>query len=349
MPLEGERKSITSIDAVSPGTLERHEVLPYSNRTLIAFGGTSGTGLAAASEFANLGGRVIVVTSDPTLGRYEKIFPLAKRLGVAVERFSPAVADLKRESQIDGFFQDLKRNGVEPTDILLSAAGGMDNFSEEFLLALVELNAVLGSDLEFHEKERVITRKIQDIRKRLIEDWLPNSREDAEQINFHGQVRALKKFSKTPAGSNDKGVRKAIFYNSIFGNSGVGPPHYQNVLTKKMTTDWLKAHAAELANKGVHTAEIVAPVIADTKVGKVILRFMLPFFPPSLQERINDTTVTRKDVVEVTKSFWNLTPEDHQTNPKPDTIFVTRHNGALIIARELPEELSKIDVSQFPF
>lgn len=328
----------------TPNFLEQKESLPYRERTLVAFGGTSGTGLSAAGEFAKLGGRVIVVTSDPQLARYDSSLSLITRLGIPTERFSPAAANLKQPDQIDALAKTLKREGVRPTDILLSAAGGMDEFAGDFLLEMLEINAMLRSNLSDDEKDRNIKGKIAEIRKKLEEEWLPASYENAVAVNYRGQVNTIETFAKHfPKGFS------LVFYNSIFGHIGEGPLHYRNVLTKKMTSNWLKVNAENLAERDIYTSEIVAPVIGDTKVGKVITRYMSPLFPASLQERINDTTVTRKDVVEATRSFWDLTPQEHARNPTPDTIFVTRHQGNLLIARELPAELTTIDVSQFPF
>lgn len=272
---------------------------PFQGRLILVTGGSSGTGLATAEAAHRLGADVIIGT------RSEKRFAEAKdRIG---ERVTPLIADLSTPEAGVAAAEGLILSGMIPTDIILSAAGGMESFLKPIATDLLRLQR---ADSEEAKESRIKTIQGK-IATGTIEHW-----SGAQGINFEGQkafIETLIPHLKPGA----KIIDYSSLWSSIYGREGANIPNFYKIIagTKHMMEDWMDTHGRELADKGIYTGIVSGHLITDSETGRMLDRFLLPLLTLEDRATITEGTISMKDMVDPTVdlinsdgSVWNSYP-----------------------------------------
>ena len=323
-------------------SIDNREILPYRGRVGVFFGGSGGTGNMAAVEYQKLGGRVVMgASSERTRNRG---LANVRNLGGDRTTVVSLVGDLTDNELLSqnvvSLVDSLDAEGTPVTDVFTFQASGMPfaiELDEQFLVPMNEIVISDGPD-----KDEQFRAKKEELRKRYAV-WLPESRPQAHAVNYESKVNIINAFRAAY-----KGGRQLTFidFNSIFGKEGVGPAFYDNVLTKHEFSLWLGENATELVQDGIEAAEITAPVVEDTDVGRVFLNKVNPLLVPELQVLIVRTKVKRVDVFQAMKEFIDMAPGERVREGRPYHRYVIGDNGTVLIVSTIPEELH-IDPNKF--
>ncbi len=283
-PSEGSRRT------------ERHETQPFHGRRILITGGATGTGFEAAQALHRLGAEVVIGTRSE--GNFARA---AEKLGT--ERVSPFIADLTNSAQVKNVVARMHDQGVGPTDVIFSAAGGMEPFMPQLMRGLVTVKRT-----EIGEERDSALARLQP----QIDQWVEETREGSKTINFDGQVNLLDQL-------RGRGTEvKAIDYSSIWSSTLAGVPRFYRGIAKSkhLFEEWMEEHAAELVADGVYPAIVSGHVISDSNVGKVTERFILPLFPPDEQEAMLKTFIRMNDMVRATEDVLKSDPKQWTSVPK---------------------------------
>ena len=341
-------------DGAGPLSKDQSEALPYRGRTVLVFGGSSGTGETAVREFLNLGADLVYLGTRAE----ERFAKSQKRLGdlfdADVSRLRPFVADVADPNQVDDAVRRMKGDGVAPTNVFFFQAAGIEEFADPLKVHLDSLLSIHERNLP--DRAEQIAAGMELLNSDLA-GWLANDEytQHAEAVNYTGPVAAINILAQAYGGGFD-----ITDINSTFGHLGEGPPFYKNVLSKYQFSQWLGKSAPALHAQGITAAEIVAPVIADTGVGYMITSRILPHCPRDIQELVIDTLVKKADVVQAARLHTD--PSHHERLAAMDGLdirYVMRQGGSmrngkaivgpnLTVTSEMPAKM-RVDVSRFPF
>ncbi len=305
---------------------------PLNREKIFVIGGASGTGAQLTKAAHGLGAEVIVSST-----KQERLDALAQTLGQ--ERIHAFVADLTKPEQFyEGLTQLIKHEGMVPTTIVHSAAGGMENFSMGMLLNLRRL-ARIKDPQEFE------TRLIEERQK--LKELVLRDRDSTMAVNFYGQVSIIEQLKKLiPSDSqikdiywssiwSDLGKMDSAFKdtNDISEETGIDvPAFYLGVAgSKGRFVRWQKEHASQLLESGIYTANVSGHIIIDSDVGKMIDRFIIGMLLPEEQrEEMKKYYITQQDMVDAT---IDLIQSDPTTWPEyPNRVFVV---GGRPVSRDL--------------
>lgn len=100
----------------------------FRNRTVFATGGTSGTGLATALTLSREGAKVALGTRD------QKHFENVRRQ--FADPTYPIIGDIASPDWIIQQIYNLRRDGIVVTDVIHSAAGGLEPITASIGLQL---------------------------------------------------------------------------------------------------------------------------------------------------------------------------------------------------------------------
>ena len=298
---------------------EVKESQPLQGRRVLVTGGTSGTGLAAAIEIQRLGGEVIIGT------RNREHFERAAG-NLSGERAYPFIADLTEKNQVEKEIMRLVAENCFPTDLIHSAAGGMEAFLPNIARDLLTLSRI--ENLQQHEV------KIDDLRKK-IKAEVEKSYPFAQAINFDGSKALMEKMLNIlPQGA------KVIYYSSpwssFYGQVTV-PCFYQAIAkTKHMMEEWLVENREWFIGKGIYPAIISGNLILDTKAGRMIDRLILPLLSENKQETIRQSAISIKDMVKATVKILRSDPAEWTTYPL--RIWVYGEEGQAKIKEIFPSD-----------
>ena len=257
------------------------EKIPYSERSILVLGGSSGIGLKAVAEFARIGAKNVYVgtRSLENFNRARTHLTRREKLDVESLPIHPFYADITDKTQIAQAVKEIKQKGIELTDIIFSQAGGMETYTRK--LFADHLDAI--SEYTFHipidelpqDKRSIVEEKLNAMRLDLAQ-WTNDAMPYANAVNYQGTFDAIDVLKETfPKGFT------GIFYNSTWGKlSGIEsieiPLLYRPIdRSKAMARDRLQEEAPELAKQGIYMAEIVASLVNDTGVGKMFNDFFL--------------------------------------------------------------------------
>jgi NAD(P)-dependent dehydrogenase (short-subunit alcohol dehydrogenase family) len=259
----------------------------FSDRTVLVTGGSSGTGLALVRELHRLGATVVVGTRRPE--RYAKI---ATELGAL--RVHPFVADLTDLEQASTQLRDLLAGGPRPTDVVHSAAGGLEPILRQLMRKVIALRKVAPAELE-----GALEQARSEIR-----ELVAANRSHAYQVNFDAPTRLLEEAAAAlPEGGS------LVFYSSLW-SSFYGrvptPQFYAGVAESKLALEsWLEERAPAWAERRITTAIISGHTAADTSMGEVIDRHLAPLLG-ARQERFRGFFITAGDMVGATIDVLRL-------------------------------------------
>lgn len=326
------------------------EVLPYSERSILVLGGSSGIGLEAVAEFRRLGAANVYIGTRSVDNYIGALTILERRKKVDVSKgIEPFIADVTDKAQIEVAAQAAKEQGLL-TDVIFSQAGGMEGFTDELFSHHIDPivdDYTLNTPLEEldQEKQAIVRERLAAMRTDLAvwtEEALPN----AVAVNYQGTFDTIDTLANTfPDGFT------GVFINSTWGHlSGTPgveiPLLYRPVdLSKAMVRDRLLHDAARLVYQGIPMVELVASLVKDTKVGKMFNDFLLNLMTKEQREAVTGSAIHARDVVTATQSVLESNILEWQTIPR--VLYVYAKDGILVTSEEL--ELSAMYTTPYLF
>lgn len=270
---------------------------PLAGRKILVTGGATGTGLNVGLGLSRLGAEIIVGTRDQ-----KKFDEAASKIGEG--RAFPFIADLTKDTDIRKAIAGLYIGNKIPTDVVLSAAGGMEPFMREFMSGLVKVNRADG------DKREVLAAFREHITG-LVDDAMGF----AKAVNVEGQIYLMNVLHDTLL----PGAR-VIYFSSLpstFFNDHEPPAFYRGVAqTKHAFEEWLKQQAPRFKERGIHVSIVSAHGIIGTNVVKISERYILPLLPERQQLRFKSAFVTDSDMLDATLIGLQSDVRDWTENPR---------------------------------
>src|SRR3989344_1874849 len=318
---------------------DQREKIPYSERSILVLGGSSGIGLMAVSEFARLGAANIFVGTR-SLDNFSKAKAyLARRQKLDVDslHIHPFHADITDKKQIVQASQEIKQKGKEVTDVIFSQAAGMESYIQRLLADYLDPITKHTFNTPIYElpedKRRIVEEKLGSMRSALAQ-WTEDAMPHAIAVNYQGTFDAIDVLKETfPNGFT------GVFYNSTWGKlSGTPgieiPLMYRRVdHSKAMVRDRLQQEGNQLVRQGIHMAEIVASLVNDTKVGKMFNDFFLNLMDREQREAVISSSVQTRDVVAATRQVLETDPREWPTHPH--VLYVYKKEGKPVVDKSL--------------
>jgi NAD(P)-dependent dehydrogenase (short-subunit alcohol dehydrogenase family) len=257
----------------------RADLASLTNRTVLVTGGAGATGIETVLQLHARGATVVIGTRSQHRYRYA-----AELLGE--ERVEPFIADLTQREDIVSRLDDLRGKGVLVTDVVHSAAGGLEPLVRDLMRWLTSLRRLTGTDRD----ERL--RRFRNEMPALVD----KSRAYAMQINVEGPITLCKSLAESmPPGGT------VTFYTSLWGSlygSVDVPTFYDGVARSKHAFEaWLEAYAPAWVARGLAVAVVSGHIVKDTPVGSVIDRYMTPLLPDDRQQPARSYFLTTSDMV----------------------------------------------------
>jgi len=322
--------------------IEEHQP-PLHNEKVFVIGGASGTGARLSKAVHGLGAEVIVTST-----KQDKLDALAQSLGQ--ERIRTFTADLTTPEQFyDGLHRLITREGILPTAIMHSAAGGMENFSRDLMRDIRRIGGVKNPE----QREEALQRERDKLRNTVLSD---QNIAKAMSINFHGHAIALNLLKNLlPSGTQVKD----IYWSSIWSDLGKMDPVFKDPkdTTEETGVDvptfylgvagskgrfvrWQKDHADELVQSGIYPSVVSGHIIIDSDVGKMIDRFIFSALLPKEQhEEMKKYYITQQDMVGATIDIIRSDPT--KWPEYPNRVFVVGGRG---VGRDLSPNDQMFDV-----
>ena len=294
---------------------ELHETQPFYGRRILITGGATGTGFEAAKLFHGLGADIVIGTRSQT--NFEKAL---EQLGT--ERTYPFIADITDYLQIRQAVESLRRQNLVPTDIIFSAAGGMESFMRDFIGALVAVKHAKTPQ----EKDDLLGEFQQQA-----DGWAASTREASMKVNYEGPVLLIEVLSPSlPRGT------KLVDYSSLWSSYLRNVPRFYRSIaeSKHEFENWLMQYGPLLAEEEIYTAIISGHVVTDSGVGKITKRYVLPLLPIENQEVVRRSFITTADMMKATRQVLESNPSARAKHPK--RLFVA--NGGQITESLSPQD-----------
>ncbi len=330
---------------------DKREKIPYSERSILVLGGSSGIGLKAVAELARLGvANVYVGTrSSENFNRARTHLTRKDKLDVGSLPIHPFHADVTDKTQMARASQEIKQKGIEVTDVIFSQAGGMaiymQSLHKDYLDQITEHTYETPIYELSEDKRRIVKEKLNEMRETL-KVWTEDAMPHAISVNYQGTFDAIDVLKETfPKGFT------GIFYNSTWGKLS-GTPGIEIPLlyrpvdrSKALARDRLQQDGLKLAKQGVHMAEVVASLVNDTKVGKMFNDFFLNLMDKEQREAVRSSSIQTQDVVNATKQVLDTNPLEWPTHPY--VLYVYKKSGQPVVDTSL--ELSAMYTTPYRF
>lgn len=326
------------------------ETLPYSERSILVLGGSSGIGLEAVAHFRGLGAKVYIGSSrGETYLKALDDLERRRRMDVS-SGILPFVADVRNKAQLEQAAVGIKTLGPNLTDVIFSQAGGMESFTEDLFKRHIDPivdDYTLNTPLEEldQEKQAIVRERLAEMRADLAvwtEEALPN----AVAVNYQGTFNAIDILgNRFPDGFT------GVFYNSTWGHlSGTPgveiPLLYRPIdLSKARVRNRLQDDGLKLLNQGIPIVELIASLVNDTKVGKMFNDFLLNIMTKDQREAVTSSSIHTRDVVAATKSALECSVSEWQTLPR--ILYAYAVKGVPVISEEM--ELSAMYTQPYLF
>jgi NAD(P)-dependent dehydrogenase (short-subunit alcohol dehydrogenase family) len=251
-------------------------------RTVLITGGTGGVGLRVASALRARGDVIVLGSRDPA--RYAQASAALGADGV-----HPFIADILDQRQIKAELQRLNSTGIQPTDVIHAAAGGLEPVLRDLARLMTGIRNLHGTELEqAHAAARDELAAL-----------VAGTRDEAMTINYLAPARLLDLVvpSLPPGGS-------VTFYTSLWSSFFPHPQvpvYYEGIAESKHAMEhWLESRSEDWARRRITTAVISSTLVLDTRVGRVLDRFCGEPMPLADRERWRSTHVTCSDLVRAT-------------------------------------------------
>lgn len=253
-----------------------------SDRTILITGGTGGVGLEAARALRERGAKIIIGSRDPA--RYAEAAAELGENGV-----HPFIADITDQKQVEDQLDLLRSSGLEPTDVILSSAGGMEAVLRDLARLTIGLRKLRGAELaQSHEAAR-----------NELAPLVAATRELAMSVNCAGPVMLLDRLLPAmPTGGS------VTFYSSLWASFYPHPQvpiYYEAVAEGKQALErWLEDQARVWTSRRMTFAVISANLILNTRMGYLLDRFSTNLMLEADRERWRSSYVTCAQLVEAT-------------------------------------------------
>lgn len=276
---------------------EYKEGQPLRGRRVLVTGGATGAGLATSIALAREGADLVIGTR--TREHFDSAASQIDRVEV-----TPFIADLTNPGEVRSAFLVLSQLNQRPTDLVLSAAGGMEDFSTKLALELGR-----AARAKTPEEKRAMLGVLSEH----VKEWVEGAGGRALAINNQANINLVQ-----DAAANSEGRLQVIYYSSIpstFFESQEPPDFYRGVaFSKNQFEQWMHKYGVTYPN--VDPAIISGGLIEDSLVGKMVTRFLVPMLPTEQQEEIAKGYIHNSDMVEATKQVLASNASDWETLPK---------------------------------
>ena len=237
-----------------------------SGRSVLVTGGSSGIGLALVRALHERGAEVVVGTR-----RRERFDAIAAELGGG--RLHPFLADLTDPAELDSALAAMTAEAPAVTDLVHSAAGGLEPIVRDLLRRVMGLRRVPPE-----QRESALRSAREEVARLVAEN-----RSAAMAINFEAPVRLVSRLVPAlPRGGT------VSFYSSLwstFYGAAPVPRFYASVAESKLALErWLEERAPGWAERGLSTVIVSGHTTRDTSMGQLIDRHLAPLLPASRQE-----------------------------------------------------------------
>ncbi len=230
--------------------IESRETLPLANRVVLITGGATGIGAQVAKDISGLGAETILLTRSS-----EHFANVQKELGET--GVFPLIADITNPLEVQEGLRPLENEGIVPTDIVISHAGGMEKFSSNLARGIIRLKRFSGEEL---------TRELTLLRTK-INSWVERDMDFATNVNFNGSAAFVEYLANNLTGTPKRLVFVSSFWSSLYGSIKV-PSFYEGVAkTKKSFEVWLADNFDHLTENNLFPTILSANLVPDTPVG----------------------------------------------------------------------------------
>jgi NAD(P)-dependent dehydrogenase (short-subunit alcohol dehydrogenase family) len=264
---------------VNDPTSPDRPALSLAGRTILVTGGTSGAGLAGVIECHGLGAGIVLGSRSEE--RYREV---AARLGGG--RLRPFVADLGDAVSLERALDALRRDGTRPTDVVHCAAGGLEPILRPLLRTLAATRRLPPGS----ERERALAAH-----RRRLGELVERTAELAWRVNSEGPRRVVAELAPAlPPGA------RLVAYSSTWTavlEAGGCPIFYRAIAESKAAFEtWLSDRAQAWVQRRITPTIVVSPLIADTTMGRLIDRNLVPIVAEADRKRWRATFVSTADV-----------------------------------------------------
>ena len=252
---------------------------PLTGRTILVTGATSGAGLNGAVAWAGLGADVVV--GSRSADRYREV-----AAQIAAGRVHQFIADLADPASIDLALDALERSGVSPTDIVHSAAGGLEPMVRPLLRAAVAQRKRPPGP----EREAVLDKHREEMAKRA-----SAASAMAWRVNVAGPRHLITRLApRLPDGARI--ITYASIWSALFA-TGAYPAFYHAVAESKAGLEtWLAAEAPGWSARRIALTVLIGHILADTSTGMLIDRNLAPLMSQADQPEFRSAYITTDDL-----------------------------------------------------
>lgn len=291
MPREERLKPYSSL--ANP---KEREEQPFSGRIILVTGATNGIGNYMAHLAHELGAEVVIGTRSES--GYQR---MVEELGG--KRVHPFVADITKSNEVQGAFDWLVHLNKVPTDVVLCAAGGL----EELLDPKKGFALDTGRLRRFKGEER--NSKIGELQKTFILE-VQNTMEYAEAINYFAQIDLVQKLRQIPSHGPRILIFESSLWSSIYGDPTVEIPEFYKGIarTKHMFEEWLTENAQGLVAKGIYPAILSGNIVLDSNIGQFVNSLLRPLLTEEEQKVLDESYLYREDMVRETARILTSDP-----------------------------------------
>jgi NAD(P)-dependent dehydrogenase (short-subunit alcohol dehydrogenase family) len=298
---------------------------PLTGRTILVTGGTSGAGLTGAIAWAHLGAQIVVGSRSEE--RYREV---AARIDTG--RVHPFIADLAEPSSIDLALDALERSGVVPTDIVHSAAGGLEPMVRPLLRAAVAQRKRPPGP----ERDAALAKHRDEMASRASE-----ASAMAWRVNVDGPRQLI---ACLVPGLPDGGriITYASIWSALF-ESGAYPAFYHAVAESKTGLEtWLAAEAPGWSARRISLTVLIGHILSDTSTGMLIDRNLAPLMSETDQPEFRSAYITSADI---TAAATRLLLKSDGPTGVLRRVYVTKSG---LMLDEIPPEIAAM-AARVPF
>lgn len=278
--------------------------LKLSDRVVFITGASSGTGLQIALAASGEGARIGFGTRKK--GNFDNL----------VAQFAngpfPVVGDISDPREIISEIKRLKREGVEITDVVHAAAGGLEPILFNLMKKLI---------VPWRKKPIADEEKLPAIQK-VVENHYQEAMRRSEKINYEGPKRFVEELiSILPNGS--RFIFLSSLWSSFYGQ--VTTPHFYEPIAslKKRFEEFMVSSIGDFVFQGVYPAIVSGNLLTDTDLGKTF-EDLQTTVPGSITFMTNEPLPTTNNMARATMDL--LVSDPTRWGSLPAYRFVTRPN-----------------------
>ncbi len=238
--------------------------------------------MEVAKALRALGAQLVIGSRDPA-----RFAAAAAELGH--QGVHPFIADLTDWKQVERENRKIRGRGLRPTDVIHSAAGGMEPVLRDMVRLMIGLK-----NLSNGERNRAHAAARDELGP-----VVSGTREHAMTVNCAAPARLLELVvPDMPAGGT------VTFYSALWASLYPHPQvpvFYEAVAESKQAFErFLEKQAASWASREITTAIISTNLIANTRMGLLIDRFCAELMPADDRERWRSYFVSCGELVQAT-------------------------------------------------